>query len=171
VRFPEHGDYTSEVNPAGEALVEDLARRLRSGAMLLIDYGFPAREYYHPQRSMGTLVCHYRHRSHDDPFFYPGLSDITAHVDFSAVAQAGVRGGLHVAGFCPQAAFLLGCGILELLGAVAPPESFKYMKAAAQVQQLISPAEMGELFKVLALARSRDVAWPGFALADHRDRL
>ncbi len=164
-RFPPSGDYSSEVNPAAEALVEDLARRLSRGAALFVDYGFAAREYYHPQRTAGTLMCHYQHRSHADPFFYPGLSDITAHVDFTALAEAGGRGGAEVAGYASQAAFLLGCGILDDLAAVAPPESLAYMKAAGAVQRLLSPAEMGELFKVLALARSSGIAWPGFALA------
>ncbi len=148
-----------------------VGRRLAGGAMLLVDYGFPAAEYYHPQRSTGTVMCHYRHRAHADPFAWPGLTDITAHVDFSAIARAGVRSGLSVAGFAPQASFLLGCGILDALAAVGAPESLAYMKAAAPVQKLLSPAEMGELFKVLALAKSDGIAWPGFAHADRSHRL
>ena len=97
-RFPHDGDYASEINPAAEALVEDVGRRLVGGAALFIDYGFPAAEYYHPQRNEGTLMCHYRHRAHGDPFAWPGLTDITAHVDFTAMAEAGERAGLHVAG-------------------------------------------------------------------------
>ncbi len=170
-RFPETGDYSSEINAAAEALVEDIGRRLRAGAALFIDYGFPAREYYHPQRSEGTLMCHYRHRAHDDPFAWPGLTDITAHVDFTAIAAAGERAGLTVAGFAAQAPFLMSCGILEALAATGAPESTAYIKAAAGVQRLLSPAEMGELFKVLALAKSDDIAWPGFSLADRSDRL
>jgi SAM-dependent MidA family methyltransferase len=170
-RFPETGDYESEVNPAAAALVEDLGRRLEAGAILAIDYGFPAAEYYHPQRDRGTLVCHYRHRVHEDPFLWPGLTDITAHVDFSAIAQAGERAGLEIAGFCAQAPFLMGCGILDALAAVGPPDSAAYLEAAAPVQKLLSPAEMGELFKVLALAKSGGIDWPGFSLADRSDRL
>jgi SAM-dependent MidA family methyltransferase len=170
-RFPATIDYTSEVNPAAEALVHGIGARLERGAALLIDYGFPAREYFHRQRSMGTLMCHYRHLAHGDPFAWPGLTDITTHVDFSAIAAAGTRAGLHVAGFTPLAAFLLGCGILDELAASGKPDSVAYMKAAAPVQKLLSAAEMGELFKVLALARSHDIEWPGFALGDHRDRL
>ncbi len=170
-RFPEGGDYLSEINPAAEALVQSVGRRLRAGAALLIDYGFPAAEYYHPQRASGTVMCHYRHRAHDDPFVWPGLTDITAHVDFSAIAAAGARAGLRVAGFVPQAQFLLGCGILDLLKAVGAPESLAYIKAAAPVQKLLSPAEMGELFKVLALTRSDGIAWPGFAQGDRSHRL
>jgi len=170
-RFPASGDYLSEINPAAEALIEDLGARLREGAMLIIDYGFPAAEYYHPQRSSGTLMGHYRHRVHADPLLWPGLSDLTAHVDFSAIAEAGERSGLHVAGFTSQAAFLLGCGILDLVARAGAPDSAAYLRAAAAVQQLTSPAEMGELFKVLALARSEAIAWPGFSIADRSQRL
>ncbi len=170
-RFPAQGDYRSEINPAAEALVTELGQRLSGGAALLIDYGFAGAEYYHPQRSMGTLMCHYRHRAHDDPFRLPGLTDITAHVDFSAMAAAGVRAGLFVAGFAAQAPFLLGCGILDALAASGDPGSIEYVKTSVPMQRLLSPAEMGELFKVLALARSNDIGWPGFALAEHSHRL
>jgi len=170
-RFPADGDYLSEINPAAEALVQSLGNRVVEGAMLLIDYGFPAAEYYHPQRSAGTVMCHYRHRTHADPFAWPGLTDITAHVDFSAMAAAGARAGLTVAGFTAQAPFLLGCAILDELAAAGAPDSVDYIKAAAPVQKLLSPAEMGDLFKVLALARSEGIAWPGFALADRAGRL
>jgi SAM-dependent MidA family methyltransferase len=170
-RFPPRGDYASEINPAAEALVEDLGRRVREGALLIVDYGFPAAEYYHPQRAEGTLVGHYRHRAHADPLLWPGLSDLTAHVDFTAIAEAGERSGLHVTGFTSQAAFLLGCGILDLVARTGSPDSVSYLRAAAAVQQLTSPAEMGELFKVLALSRTEGVAWPGFTIADRSHRL
>jgi SAM-dependent MidA family methyltransferase len=170
-RFPDDDDYLSEINPAAEALVEDVGRRLRGGAMLVVDYGFPAAEYYHPQRSEGTLMCHYRHRAHGDPFAWPGLTDITAHVDFTAMAEAGERAGLAVAGFAAQAPFLIGCGILDALAATGAPESPAYIRVAAAVQKLLAPSEMGELFKVLALARSESIEWPGFGVADRRHRL
>ena len=170
-RFPEEGDYLSEVNPAAEALVETVGTRMATGAALFIDYGFPAAEYYHAQRSEGTLMCHYRHRVHGDPFAWPGLTDITVHVDFTAMAVAGERGGLHVAGFTAQAPFLLGCGILDALAATGAPDSLAYIRAAASVQKLLAPSEMGELFKVLALAKTETIAWPGFAVADRRHRL
>jgi SAM-dependent MidA family methyltransferase len=169
-RFPRECDYASEVNPAAEALVTTLAQRIASGALLIIDYGFPRHEYYHPQRSEGTLVGHYRHRVHADPFLWPGLSDLTSHVDFTAIANAAERGGLHVAGFATQASFLLGCGILARLRDVGAPETTDYLRAAAAVQQLLSPAEMGELFKVLLLARG-DVGWRSLALIDMTHRL
>ena len=170
-RFPVDGDYLSEINLAAEALVEDLAHRIERGAMLILDYGFPRIEYFHPQRASGTLIGHYRHRAHHDPFLWPGLSDLTAHVDFTAIAEAGVRGGLSVAGFASQASFLLSLGILDRLATVEPPGDLAYMAQASAVQKLVSPAEMGELFKVLALASDHAIDWPGFALQDRRGRL
>src|SRR5204863_8747985 len=133
------------------ALVELIGRRLHAGAMLIVDYGFPRSEYYHRERSEGTLIGHYRHRAHTDPFLWPGLSDLTAHVDFTAMAAAGERAGLAVAGFASQSAFLLSCGLLERLSAVGAPDSAAYLREASAVQMLTSPAEMGGLFKVLAL--------------------
>lgn len=170
-RFPEACDYQSELNPAAEALIEDLGLRLEAGAMLVIDYGFPRREYYHPQRAEGTLMGHYRHRAHADPLVWPGLSDLTTHVDFTAMAEAGVRAGLEVAGFTTQSGFLLGCGLLDRLAKVGPPEGIDYLREASAVQMLLSPAEMGELFKVLALARGEGIVWPGFAVSNQRHRL
>ena len=170
-RFPPGVDYASEINPAAEALVEHLGRRLASGALLAIDYGFPRHEYYHPQRAAGTLIAHYRHRSTSDPFLWPGLADLTAHVDFTAVAEAGERAGLVVEGFTAQAAFLLASGILDGLAAVGDPTTTAYLREAAAVQMLTSPAEMGELFKVIALARTPGIAWRGFSLVDVAHRL
>ena len=170
-RFPEEGDYLSEINEAAEALVQTIGARIAAGAALFIDYGFPAAEYYHPQRNEGTLMCHYRHLTHEDPFAWPGLTDISVHVDFTAMAAAGERADLAVAGYTAQAPFLLGCGILDGLAATGAPETLGYIRAAASVQKLLAPSEMGELFKVLALARSDAIAWPGFAIADRRHRL
>jgi SAM-dependent MidA family methyltransferase len=169
-RFPPEGDYESEVNPAAEALVATIAQRVAAGALLVVDYGFPRHEYYHAQRRDGTLVGHYRHRVHADPFLWPGLSDLTSHVDFTAIAEAGERAGMHVAGFSTQASFLLGCGILDRLQALGAPEGAGYLRAAAAVQKLVSPAEMGELFKVLLLARG-EVDWRPLALVDMAHRL
>ncbi len=170
-RFPPDIDYESEINAAAEALVEDIGRRMAGGAALFIDYGFPSAEYYHPQRSGGSLMCHYRHRAHGDPFAWPGLTDITAHVDFTAMAEAGERAGLAVAGFTALAPFLIGCGILDALAITGAPESAAYLRSAASVQKLLAPSEMGELFKVLALAKSDTIAWPGFGIVDRRHRL
>jgi SAM-dependent MidA family methyltransferase len=128
----------------------------------VVDYGFPQREYYHPDRRTGTLMCHYRHRAHSDPFVWPGLQDITAHVDFSAIARAGREAGLTVSGFTQLASFLTGLGILDLVDSsdgVAPA-------AARELKLLLLPSEMGELFKVLALSRGFDRALTGFATGD-----
>jgi SAM-dependent MidA family methyltransferase len=170
-RFPRGIDFVGEINGAAEAWVEEIGRRLRHGAMLVIDYGFPQRELYHPQRSEGTLMGHYRHRAHGDPFLWPGLSDLTTHVDFTALAEAGLRAGLSVAGFSTQAAFLLGCGLLDRLAESGDPGSVDYIRSTAAVNTLVSPSEMGELFKVLALSRETRIRWPGFALGDMRQRL
>lgn len=169
--FPPEGDYMSEINPAAQALVASLAERCDAGVLLVIDYGFPAHEYYHPQRSNGTLVAHYRHHAVHDPLLLPGLSDLSAHVDFSAIARAGVAGGMDVGGYTTQARFLVDCGILDALAACGEPPSASYLRQAAAVQKLLSPAEMGELFKVLALVRGVDGELTGFRGGDQSHRL
>ncbi|MDQ6916606.1 MAG: class I SAM-dependent methyltransferase [Pseudomonadota bacterium] len=169
--FPDEGDYLSEINPAAQALVRSLALRCDAGALLLLDYGFPASEYYHPQRTGGTLVAHYRHRVVDDPFFLPGLADLTAHVDFSAIARAGVAGGMAIAGYATQARFLVNCGILDALARRGDPRSVAYIREAAAVQKLLSPAEMGEFFKVLAMSKGVDIDLIGFRDGDQSHRL
>jgi SAM-dependent MidA family methyltransferase len=158
--------YCSEVALAGPALMRSLAERLERGVVLAIDYGFPAREYYHPQRAQGTLMCHYRHHAHGDPFRDPGLADITAHVDFSALAAAAADAGLEVLGYAPQAAFLIDCGITALLAETPAGDPGRYLPRAAGVQKLLSPAEMGELFKVLAVGRGTARPLPGFRAID-----
>jgi SAM-dependent MidA family methyltransferase len=163
--------YESEINLAARAWIRTLAERLERGAILVIDYGFPAREYYHPQRSAGTLMCHYRHRAHGDPFFLPGLQDITTHVDFSALARAAQETGLEVLGYANQAQFLVNCGITDLLGETDASDVRRYAPLAAQAQTLLSPAEMGELFKVLALGRGIDPPLSGFAAGNRAQSL
>ncbi len=157
--------YLSEVNLAAPALVASLARRLERGALLFLDYGFPRAEYYHPQRSQGTLMCHYRHHAHADPFFLPGLTDITAHVDFTAVAEAGVEAGLAFLGYTSQASFLINCGLTALLQETPPGEA-AYLRQAASVQKLLSPSEMGELFKAIALGKGLEGPLLGFGRGD-----
>lgn len=164
-------DYETEINLAAEGWVRTIAPLLHCGTVLLIDYGFPAPEFFHPQRNTGTLACHYRHRVHHDPLIFIGLQDITAHVDFTAVAQAGFDSGLHVAGYAPQAHFLLGCGLDRLLMEMESAADAERWRIAQQVQQLTSPAEMGELFKVLALTRGIESELIGFTITDHRSRL
>jgi len=168
-RFPPDIDYVSEINPAAEALVATIAQRVISGGVLVIDYGFPRREYYHHDRCEGTLVGHYRHRVHADPLLWPGLSDLTAHVDFSSIAEAGQRAGARVGGFATQASFLIGCGILDALAATGAPDSNDYLRAAGAVQKLLSPSEMGELFKALLLTRGVDC--PLLCVTDMAQRL
>ncbi len=158
--------YVSEINLAASALLASLAQMLQQGALLLLDYGFPRHEYYHPQRAQGTLMCHYRHYAHGDPFFYPGLQDITAHVDFTAVAEAGVAHGQQLLGYATQAQFLINCGITELLAEVSPRDMTAYLPLVAEAHKLLSPAEMGELFKVIALGRGMDAPLLGFARGD-----
>lgn len=149
-----HSPYRSEICPAQQAWMRTLADCMTAGVVLLLDYGFAAPEYYHPQRDQGTLMCHYRHRSHADPFLWPGLSDITAHVDFTALAQAATAEGFSLVGYTSMAAFLLNAGLLdELADLPREPESFWFAQAQA-VQQLISEAEMGELFKVIAFDKN-----------------
>ena len=160
-------DYLSEVSLAAEALVRTIAASLEKGVALFIDYGFPEREYYHPQRSMGTMRCHYRHRFHNDPFFLPGLQDITAHVDFSAMARAAESAGAEVSGFTTQAYFLISCGLAVLVSAGDPTATLSRLKGTSAVHRLINPAEMGELFKVLGITRGFDVPLLGFQSARH----
>jgi SAM-dependent MidA family methyltransferase len=159
-------DYETEINLTARALVSSLARLLTRGVLLFIDYGFPAREFYHPQRASGTLMCHYRHHAHDDPFAFVGLQDITTHVDFSAVADAAIAGGATLAGYTTQANFLINCGITELLAQTPASDARAYAPLAAQAQKLLSPAEMGELFKVIALVKNIDPPLLGFARGD-----
>jgi SAM-dependent MidA family methyltransferase len=164
---PGNYDYLSEINLAAEALVRTVAKSLTRGMALFIDYGFPAREYYHPQRSMGTMRCHYRHRFHGDPFFMPGLQDITAHVDFTAMAQAAESAGAEVYGFTTQAYFLISCGLAVLVAGGDPNMTLSRLKATSAVHRLISPAEMGELFKVLAVGKGFEGPLQGFQSARH----
>lgn len=161
-------DYVSEIGEQAQAWVETVAARLARGAMLLIDYGFPCAEYYHPQRSGGTLQCHYRHRAHSDPFAWPGLQDITAHVDFTAVSRAARRAGLAPLGYGSQARFLLDCGLLDRFAQVSRDDARRWTRQAQAVQQLVSESEMGELFKAIAFGRGVPDDAPGFTTRDRR---
>ncbi|TBR14251.1 MAG: class I SAM-dependent methyltransferase [Rugosibacter sp.] len=191
--LPAAAPYRGEISLAVRAWVAELAGRIECGAMILLDYGLPRRELYHPQRDGGTVRCHYRHRVHDDPFWYPGLSDITSHVDFTAVAEAGFDAGLSVLGYTNQAQFLINCGIGELLQeklgadkapalqggraknallAVADGDTVTEanlragLRANGAVSVLLSPNEMGELFKVIALGRGMPQPLLGFTRGD-----
>lgn len=170
-RMPPLPGYRSEINVQAEAWTRQMGTWLKKGAALLIDYGFPRREFYHPQRAEGTLMCHFRHHAHTDPLLYPGLQDITAHVDFTAVADAALEGGLDVLGYTSQARFLMNAGLIELLTGLDPQDAAGYAQVVGPVQKLLSEAEMGELFKVMAVGRGLDVPLMGFTNGDRRDRL
>lgn len=161
--------YDSEINVAARAWVAEWARRIGRGALLLIDYGFPQAEYYHPDRRSGTLMCHYRHHAHTDALWMPGLNDITAHVDFTAIAQAAFDAGMSLAGYTSQANFLLNCGVLERLDRDA--DALSRAKQNAALNQLTSPAEMGELFKVICLTRDIEAPLTGFMRGDRSHTL
>jgi SAM-dependent MidA family methyltransferase len=161
--------YVSEACLRADAWIASLAEVLGRGALLLFDYGLPRRHYYHPQRHTGTLRCHFRQQVHDDPYVNVGLQDITAWVDFTRLAQAGVLAGLEVAGFATQAAFLLASGI-EAMTAEAGSDRER-VRLAGEARRLLLPEEMGEAFKALALTRSLDTTLAGFALQDLRDLL
>lgn len=163
--------YLSEINFAAEDWIKSIAERLQSGVIILIDYGFPQHEYYHSQRNQGTLMCHYRHRTHPDAFVYPGLQDITAHVDFTAMADAALESGMRVLGYTNQANFLMGAGLLDIAGLDKQQTETQQMEVAAQVKKLTLPHEMGELFKVIGFSKNRDIALAAFAFHDMRSSL
>jgi SAM-dependent MidA family methyltransferase len=163
--------YESEIGLVGQAWMRSVAKALEKGVMLVIDYGFPRREYYHPQRAAGTLMCHHRHTSHADVFRRPGGEDLTAHVDFSALASAAREAGLDVLGYATQAQFLVNCGITDVLAEANVENALHYAPLAAEANRLLSPAEMGELFKVLAVGRGVQAPLGGFSRNDRSHTL
>jgi len=163
--------FRTEIPLAVRGFLRSLAGVLEKGVALFIDYGFPQKEYYHAQRREGTLMCHYRHHAHADPFFLPGLQDITSHVDFSAATAAARAGGLELAGYTSQAQFLVNCGITEVMSRTPAEDQAKFLPLANQANHLMSPAEMGELFKVIALGRGYPAPLLGFLEGDRRQAL
>jgi SAM-dependent MidA family methyltransferase len=161
--------YTSELCLRVDPWVTGVGAALERGMILLFDYGLPRSHYYHPQRVNGTLRCHFKQRAHYDPYINVGVQDITAWVDFTRVAEAGLAAGLDVAGFCTQAAFLLATGI-EALTAEAVG-TVEHTRRAGEARRLLMPGEMGEAFKALALTRDYDATLCGFALQDLRHSL
>jgi SAM-dependent MidA family methyltransferase len=157
-------DYLTEIHPQAEGFVRTIAECLSHGAVFLIDYGFPEAEYYHPQRHMGTLMCHYQHQADPDPLDKVGLKDITAHVNFTGVALAGQDAGLDVLGYCTQGRFLMNCGLLSKMEQIKPLER-------AVVAKLVNEHEMGELFKVIAFGKGVDFAPLGFEVGDRSHTL
>jgi SAM-dependent MidA family methyltransferase len=164
--------YRSEYCPVYPGWFAALFDVMQAGAVILIDYGYPRREYYHPQRQAGTLLCHYRHRAVEDPLRWPGLQDITAIVDFTAVAEAGTDAGFKLAGYTTQAFFLLGCGLEKLMNSGGGNEThINRIEEVRQVKLLTLPAEMGERFQVIAFTKGVDLPLSGFALQDLSRRL
>lgn len=159
--------YLTELHPSACAFIRSVAHMLSAGrgAAVFIDYGFAAHEYYLPQRRNGTLMCHYRHHSHDQPFYWPGLQDITAHVEFSTLAACAREGGLDVLSYSNQAGFLLEAGITRLLERSDASDARNFLPQANAVGKLLATHEMGELFKVLVLGCGLSLApdWGRFA--------
>ncbi|NNF60967.1 MAG: SAM-dependent methyltransferase [Gammaproteobacteria bacterium] len=160
--------YTAEIRPQLAHFISAWAQKLQSGAMIFIDYGCSRAELYAPERHMGTLLCHYRHRAHSDPFVYPGLQDITAWVDFTAVAEAGVAAGLAVGGYATQAHFLMASGIEQRYDELRRSGTDEQHLATlnGQLRRLMMPGEMGERFRVMALTRGMDRKPAGFSFRD-----
>ncbi|MCK5668153.1 MAG: SAM-dependent methyltransferase [Gammaproteobacteria bacterium] len=168
--------YTTEINFYIKPWLNSLNDILNKGLILISDYGYPRQEFFHPQRHAGTLICHYRHHAHDDPFLYPGLQDITASVDFTAVAEAAVDIGLHVSGFTTQAHFLIACGLDEFVSDYEADDVAKRVEITHQVSKLTMPGEMGEKFKFIGLTKkletkALDIQLIGFNFIDQRARL
>lgn len=163
--------YESEVNLAADAWIASIASVLSRGLILLIDYGYPQYEYYHHDRMHGTLMCFYQHRSHTDPLVLTGLQDITAHVDFTAIAESAHDNGLNVSGFTTQAFFLLGCGLESMSIAENKNDAVQQLEINSQIKKLTLPSEMGERFKVMALTKQLPIDLMGFSLSDQRARL
>jgi SAM-dependent MidA family methyltransferase len=163
--------FSTEIHLAARGFMRSLAAVLEKGVAFFVDYGFPQKEYYHPQRKGGTIMCHYRHLAHPDPLLLPGLQDITSHVDFSAVAAAAREGGLRLAGYTSQAQFLVNCGITDVMARTPAEDGAKFLPLANQANRLMSPAEMGELFKAIAFARGFDAPLVGFREGDRGQTL
>ena len=163
--------YRSEVNLRLKPWMKALGDCVQRGAVILVDYGYTRREYYHPDRTTGTLICHFRHHAHDDPLKLTGMQDITANVDFTAVAEAGLAAGFKLSGYTTQANFLLGCGLDKILLESETGEGFDYIKALQGIKQLTLPSEMGERFKVIGLTKGMDTSMKGFDVRDLSSRL
>ena len=167
--FPQN--YTSEINTGLESWLSALNDSLKRGVMLFIDYGYSVSEYYHPERKEGSLLCHYRHRVHADPFYYPGLQDITSSVNFTAVAECADKLGLSVNGYTNQTYFLFGCGLDSLIIDMASLDIKTQTIVTQQVRTLTMPEEMGERFKLMALTKDYDKALMAYSVMDQRVHL
>jgi SAM-dependent MidA family methyltransferase len=163
--------YVSEYCPRQSAWTHSVTRSLRAGAALWFDYGLPRSQYYLPERHEGTLLCHFRHRAHDDPLLYPGLQDITAWVDFTSLAEASRAAGFTLQGFTTQSYFLAGLKVDREMQAIAGDDANQFARLANQARQLMLPGEMGERFKAMAWLRGLEMPLSGFALKDLRHTL
>ncbi|MEJ2610853.1 MAG: SAM-dependent methyltransferase [Candidatus Thiodiazotropha sp.] len=163
--------YVSEINLRQAAWLKSLAQSMRQGVVLLIDYGYSGAEYYHPQRNQGTLMCHYHHRAHGDPFCWIGLQDITSQVDFTAAAREALTAGFRLGGYTTQAHFLLANGLDAILAESNPTDLTRHMALVQGVKRLTLPSEMGERFKVLGLLKGLQINLQGFMLRDFCERL
>ncbi len=173
---PFEGVYQSEANLFLDDWLKQCSQMLETGLFLIFDYGFPRLEYYHPDRNQGTIMCHERHKSHVNALLNPGRQDITAHVDFTHVAEAAYDAGFKIAGYTSQAAFLLANGLLDLVTEqqnqfIALHQEPKRLRLQQAIRQLLQPEEMGELFKVMGLTRNFDAPLRGFLMQDKRRTL
>jgi len=164
-------NYCSELNLYHRPWIEALFNSMERGVVLLVDYGYGVKEYYHPERSQGTLMCHYQHRTHPDPFWCPGVQDITSYVDFSEVAHAAVDAGFEMLGYTSQATFLMGAGLAELHQEQVSDDVRVQVRLSQQIKTLTLPSEMGERFKVMGLMKKLDCSLSGFGFQDLRSRL
>jgi len=163
--------YRSELLPQLPYWIQAVGGLLKEGAMLFVDYGYPRREYYLPERRDGTLVCHYRHRAHDDPFYLPGLQDLTAFVDFTALAEAGVHAGFDFSGYCAQTSFLIGNGLQQRLQVIETiTDEVERYRRHQEIKKLTLPGEMGERFQAMGFQRGVDFR-AAFAAGDLSRRL
>lgn len=163
-----NSNYESEINLFLEPWCRSLSQIMAQGVVLIMDYGFPAREYYHHDRSRGTLMCHYQHRAHEDPLIHVGIQDITAHVDFTALAEAAYDNGFNIDGFVNQAAFLMNCGLLDFFPKEDPVEQYR---VSQEIKTLTLPSEMGEIFKVMAFSKNFSQELLGFSSMNRLERL
>lgn len=163
--------YSSEINIDLPSFINSFSDCIRQGVIIIADYGYPRQDYYHPQRINGTLLCHYRHRAHNDPFFYPGLQDITTSVNFTSLAEAAVNAGLDVCGYTTQAHFLMSCGLEEVIKQMEDGNLSDKAMLSSQIRQLTMPGEMGERFKFIALSKNMNMPLLGFQFVDLRAKL
>jgi len=168
--------FKSEINFNAEDWLTSISEKLNSGVILLIDYGYPQHEYYHEQRNNGTLTCFYRHRHHDNPFIYPGLQDLTAHVDFTAIADCAIECGMNVLGYTTQSNFLFGAGIAQLaeekaVEFIEQDNIVEQIELTNKIKKLTMPYEMGEIIKVIAFSKNCTVSLDAFHFNDMRDHL